>query len=112
MGKEESSSGSEFIQRRRAALERFINRCLDHPNLRNDPDMRDFLERDELPKASHTSALSGKSLLKRFSSVVETATAKPTKIPNDPDQVHILKIFHDLHGRPFSVSYFCLQKQC
>ena len=48
MGKEESSSGSEFIQRRMAALERFINRCLDHPNLRNDPDMRDFLEREEV----------------------------------------------------------------
>lgn len=86
LGKEETSSGSEFIQRRQAALERFINRCLDHPSLRNDPDMRDFLERDELPKASHTSALSGKSLLKKFGSVVDTATAKPNKIPNDPDQ--------------------------
>ncbi|XP_063713544.1 sorting nexin-2-like [Symsagittifera roscoffensis] len=94
MGKEESSSGSEFIQRRMAALERFINRCLDHPNLRNDPDMRDFLEREELPKASHTSALSGKSLMKRFSSVVETATAKPTKIPNDPDQWFEMKLVH------------------
>jgi sorting nexin-1/2 len=92
MGKEETSGGSAFIQRRRAALERFVNRCLDHPNLRNDPDMRDFLEREELPKATHTSALSSKNIFKKLNSAVDTAIAKGNvKIPNETDQWYDMK---------------------
>ena len=45
----------EFIERRRAALERFLNRTAAHPVLRMDPDFRDFLETDELPRATETS---------------------------------------------------------
>jgi sorting nexin-1/2 len=92
MGKEETQAGSEFLKRRRAALERFVNRCLDHNNLRNDPDMRDFLEREELPKASHTSALSSKSIMKKLNFAVDTAIAKaPTRIPMEQDQWYDMK---------------------
>jgi PX domain len=34
----------QFIERRRAALERFMNRTAAHPSLRADPDFREFLE--------------------------------------------------------------------
>ncbi|CAB4056270.1 SNX1_2 [Lepeophtheirus salmonis] len=34
----------EFVERRRAALERYLNRTVRHPSLRTDPDLRDFLE--------------------------------------------------------------------
>ena len=48
------TASQEFIQRRRAALERFLNRSAAHPVLRMDPDFRDFLEMDELPRAKET----------------------------------------------------------
>lgn len=31
---------SEFVEKRRAALERYLNRTASHPNLRVDPDFR------------------------------------------------------------------------
>lgn len=40
----DQGTSGEFIERRRAALERFINRTANHPILRVDPDFRDFLE--------------------------------------------------------------------
>lgn len=39
-----SGSTSEFIERRRAALERYLNRTAAHPVLSIDPDFREFLE--------------------------------------------------------------------
>ena len=60
----------EFVERRRAALERFMNRIAAHPSLKTDPDFRDFLQLEtELPKANQTSALSGKSVIKLISKV-------------------------------------------
>lgn len=41
---EQSSVSSEFIERRRAALERFLNRVAAHPIFCVDPDFREFLE--------------------------------------------------------------------
>lgn len=35
---------SQFVERRRAALERFLNRVAQHPVLCIDPDFREFLE--------------------------------------------------------------------
>lgn len=35
---------SQFVERRRAALERFLNRVAQHPVLSIDPDFREFLE--------------------------------------------------------------------
>merc|ERR1711892_339563 len=69
MSKEdENSSQSDFVEKRRASLERYLNRTASHPNLRVDPDFREFLELDaELPKANQTSALSGKNMMKMIS---------------------------------------------
>nr|XP_003705160.1 PREDICTED: sorting nexin-2 [Megachile rotundata]XP_012144937.1 PREDICTED: sorting nexin-2 [Megachile rotundata] len=70
---EQNSSSTEFIERRRAALERYLNRTGAHPVLSVDPDFREFLEADmELPKATNTSALSGKGVMRLFSKVGET----------------------------------------
>ncbi|XP_045452642.1 sorting nexin-2 [Melitaea cinxia] len=64
---------SQFVERRRAALERFLNRVAQHPVLCIDPDFREFLESDtELPKATSTSALSGAGMLRLFNKVGET----------------------------------------
>ncbi|XP_012550143.1 sorting nexin-2 isoform X2 [Bombyx mori] len=70
-----SSAGvqSQFVERRRAALERFLNRVAQHPVLSIDPDFREFLESGmDLPKATSTSALSGAGMLRLFNKVGET----------------------------------------
>lgn len=38
------SGSSEFVERRRASLERYLNRTAQHPVLCIDPDFRQFLE--------------------------------------------------------------------
>lgn len=69
MSKEDQSS-AEFIGRRRASLERFMNRLGKHPVLRTDIDFRDFLEQEgDLPKATNTAALSGAGVMRLFSKV-------------------------------------------
>jgi len=82
MSKEEdASSQSEFVEKRRAALERYLNRTASHPNLRVDPDFREFLELDaELPKANQTAALSGKNVLKAISKLGDKVTQYATKM--------------------------------
>ncbi|XP_053614430.1 uncharacterized protein Snx1 isoform X1 [Plodia interpunctella] len=68
-----ASVQSQFVERRRAGLERFLNRVAQHPVLCIDPDFREFLESDtELPKATSTSALSGAGVLRLFNKVGET----------------------------------------
>ncbi|CAH0550508.1 unnamed protein product [Brassicogethes aeneus] len=67
------TNGSDFVERRRAALERYLKRTAQHPVLVVDPDFREFLESDiELPKATSTSALSGAGVLRLFNKVGET----------------------------------------
>lgn len=39
-----SVNGNDFIERRRAALERYLRRTAEHPVLILDPDFREFLE--------------------------------------------------------------------
>lgn len=82
MSKEdETSVQSEFVEKRRAALERYLNRTATHPNLRVDPDFREFLELDaELPKSNQTAALSGKSVLKLISKVGDRVNQYTTKM--------------------------------
>ncbi|KAL5004315.1 hypothetical protein ScPMuIL_017771 [Solemya velum] len=78
MSKEEAGS-NDFVERRRAALERYLRRTASHPVLRLDPDFREFLEEGELPKATSTSALSGAGVLRLFHKVgdaVEKITFK------------------------------------
>uniref|UniRef100_A0A0P6ESB0 Sorting nexin-2 n=1 Tax=Daphnia magna TaxID=35525 RepID=A0A0P6ESB0_9CRUS len=65
----------EFVERRRAALERYLIRIAIHPIFQVDPDFREFLEcEDELPRASNTSALSGAGVLRLFNRMGETVT--------------------------------------
>jgi len=82
MSKEdEASNQSEFVEKRRAALERYLNRTASHPNLRVDPDFREFLELDaELPKANQTAALSGKNVMKLITKVGDKVSQYTTKM--------------------------------
>lgn len=82
MSKEdEDTTQSDFVEKRRASLERYLNRTAGHPNLRVDPDFREFLELDaELPKSNQTSTLSGKSVLKMISKVGDKMTSYTTKM--------------------------------
>ena len=49
---EQSSSSTEFIERRRSALERYLNRTAAHPILGVDSDFIDFLKAGKLEKKS------------------------------------------------------------
>lgn len=40
----EQSGSTEFVEKRRASLERYLRRTAAHPILKVDPDFRDFLE--------------------------------------------------------------------
>lgn len=40
----EQGSSSEFVEKRRASLERYLARTASHPVLSVDPDFREFLE--------------------------------------------------------------------
>ncbi|XP_063241314.1 sorting nexin-2 isoform X2 [Bacillus rossius redtenbacheri] len=69
----EQGSSAEFVEKRRASLERYLNRTAAHPILSIDPDFREFLEAEmELPKATNTSALSGAGVMRLFNKVGET----------------------------------------
>jgi len=80
MSKEDDIGHDEFIEKRRMALERYLNRTAAHPILRADPDFREFLELDtDLPKATSTSALSGagvRRFLNKFGDTVNKMTFK------------------------------------
>ncbi|XP_046889422.1 sorting nexin-1-like isoform X2 [Hypomesus transpacificus] len=83
VGKEDPSS-AEFVERRRAALERYLQRVVCHPSLLQDPDVREFLEREELPRAVSTQALSGAGFLKMISKATD-AVSKMTIKMNESD---------------------------
>ncbi|CAL4097654.1 unnamed protein product, partial [Meganyctiphanes norvegica] len=91
-GKEsQDSAGNEFIERRRAALERYMNRTAEHQTLRADPDFREFVELDaELPKATQTSALSSAGVLRLFNRVGETVNKMTFKM-DESDQCSMAK---------------------
>ncbi|UYV77859.1 SNX2 [Cordylochernes scorpioides] len=87
MSKDESLQQVDFIEKRRAALERFLMRTAAHPVLRTDQDFREFLELEaELPKASNTSVLSGAGFARFFSRVGDTV-AKITLRMDESDPV-------------------------
>ncbi|XP_070543510.1 sorting nexin-2-like [Ptychodera flava] len=83
VSKEEASI--DFIEKRRASLERYLNRTAAHPTLQQDPDFRDFLERDELPRATSTSAVSGAGVKRLFNMVTDTVSKMTTKM-SESDQ--------------------------
>ncbi|KPP60833.1 sorting nexin-1-like [Scleropages formosus] len=84
VGKEDSSS-VEFVERRRAALERYLQRLVCHPHLLQDPDLREFLEKDELPRAVNTQTLSGAGLMK----IINRATDAVNKMTIRMDESDI-----------------------
>lgn len=68
-----ASVGMEWVENRRAALERFLIRITQHPVLCIDTDFVNFLESDsELPRAVNTAALSGAGVMRLFNKVGET----------------------------------------
>merc|ERR1719510_816495 len=72
---ENAAQQFEFVEKRRAALERFLNRTAAHASLRTDPDFREFLELEtELPKASQTATFSGKNMMKIINKVGDSIT--------------------------------------
>ncbi|XP_053320717.1 sorting nexin-1 [Spea bombifrons] len=83
VGKEDSSS-AEFLERRRAALERYLQRIVSHPTLLQDPEVREFLEKDELPRAVSTQTLSGAGLLKMFNRATDAVNKMTIKM-NESD---------------------------
>ncbi|XP_062402899.1 sorting nexin-1a isoform X2 [Sardina pilchardus] len=83
VGKEDPSS-AEFVEKRRAALERFLQRVLCHPSLLQDPDVREFLEKEELPRAVNTHAFSGAGFLKIINRATDAVTKMTIKM-NESD---------------------------
>lgn len=84
---EDMASNNEFLERRKCALERFLNRIAQHPVLRTDPDFRDFLElQAELPRSSNTSALSREGV-KRFLNRMNDTVTKITFRMDEADKV-------------------------
>ncbi|XP_041853707.1 sorting nexin-1a isoform X2 [Melanotaenia boesemani] len=83
VGKEDSSS-ADFVERRRGALERYLQRVVNHPSLLQDPDVREFLEKEELPRAVSTQALSGAGFLKMINKATD-AVSKMTIKMNESD---------------------------
>nr|CAD7441792.1 unnamed protein product [Timema bartmani] len=87
----EQGSSAEFVEKRRASLERYLNRTAAHPILSVDPDFREFLEADtELPKSTNTSALSGAGVMRLFNKVGETVN----KITYKMDESDPLRRLH------------------
>ncbi|XP_036390699.1 sorting nexin-1a [Megalops cyprinoides] len=83
VGKEDPSS-AEFVERRRAALERYLQRVVCHPSLLQDPDVREFLEKDELPRAVSTQTLSGAGFLKMINKATDAVNKMTIKM-NESD---------------------------
>ncbi|KAM4602889.1 sorting nexin-1 isoform 2-T2 [Polymixia lowei] len=83
VGKDDPSS-AEFVERRRAALERYLQRVVSHPSLLQDPDVREFLEKDELPRAVNTQALSGAGFLKMINKASDAVNKMTIKM-NESD---------------------------
>nr|CAB3266458.1 sorting nexin-2-like [Phallusia mammillata] len=81
---EEEAASIDFVEKRRAALERYLNRVAKHPALVQDQDFHDFLEQPDLPPATNTRALSGAGVM-RLVKNVEGALNKMTIRMNEED---------------------------
>jgi len=85
-GAETPMQQDEFVEKRRAALERFLNRTASHASLRTDPDFREFLEMEtELPKANQTMTFSGKNMMKIINKVGDSITNITLKLEETDD---------------------------
>uniref|UniRef100_A0A8D0WKD7 Sorting nexin-1 n=2 Tax=Sus scrofa TaxID=9823 RepID=A0A8D0WKD7_PIG len=71
VGKEDSSS-AEFLEKRRAALERYLQRIVNHPTMVQDPDVREFLEKEEWFEEKLQEVECEEQRLRKLHAVVET----------------------------------------
>ncbi|XP_056274829.1 sorting nexin-2 [Pseudoliparis swirei] len=83
VGKEDQSS-NEFLEKRRSALERYLMRTVQHPTLLKDPDVLQFLESSELPRAVSTQALSSAGILRMVNKAAEAVNKMTIKM-NESD---------------------------
>ncbi|CAF0998187.1 unnamed protein product [Adineta ricciae] len=84
---------TDFIDRRRALLERYLNRLVQHPKLLEDTDVQTFLEfSNDLPKSTNTQALSGAGVLRALTNISHQVTKLTTKT-SEQDQW-----FEERHG--------------
>ncbi|XP_039614937.1 sorting nexin-2 isoform X1 [Polypterus senegalus] len=83
VGKEDPSS-AEFVEKRRSALERYLERTVKHPTLLQDPDVQQFLESSELPRAVSTQALSGAGILRMVNKAADAVNKMTIKM-NESD---------------------------
>lgn len=68
-----TNTNNDWLENRRASLERYLNRTAQYKVLRSDADFINFLESDEeLPRAVSTSTLSGAGVMRLFNKVGET----------------------------------------
>lgn len=65
-------------------MERYLQRVVTHPMLLQDPDVREFLEKEELPRAVGTQALSGAGFLKMINKATDAVTKMTIKM-NESD---------------------------
>jgi len=64
----EQGSSAEFVEKRRASLERYLNRTAAHPILGVDPDFREFIEAGKLYiSCTHTEMCELVIICRRFS---------------------------------------------
>jgi sorting nexin-1/2 len=76
----EEAIPSDFIDRRRSQLERYLNRLARHEKLIQDPDFREFIEMpSELPKSTNTQALSGAGIFRALTNISNQVTKLTTK---------------------------------
>ncbi|CAJ1069660.1 sorting nexin-2 isoform X2 [Xyrichtys novacula] len=83
VGKEDQSS-NDFVEKRRSALERYLMRTVKHPILLKDPDVLQFLESSELPRAVSTQALSSAGLLRMVNKAADAVNKMTIKM-NESD---------------------------
>nr|XP_020450992.1 sorting nexin-2 [Monopterus albus] len=83
VGKEDQSS-NEFVEKRRSALERYDDRKQTNPVLPKDPDVLQFLESSDLPRAVSTQALSSAGLLRMVNKAADAVNKMTIKM-NESD---------------------------
>lgn len=83
-GSKEDQTSTDFVERRKQALEKYLNRVARHKVLVEDPDFKEFLEAEELPRAKNTSALS-KGGISRLAKGIGEAMSKMTSKMTEPD---------------------------
>eukprot|EP00111_Clytia_hemisphaerica_P010803 TCONS_00031595-protein len=83
-GSKDDQSSTEFVERRRQSLQKYLNRVTRHKDLLEDTDFKEFLEAEELPRAKNTSALS-KGGLSRLAKGIGEAMSKMTNKMTETD---------------------------